>query len=138
MNQEEKQQAKLALVKLMQAGVGWQEAAEQVGIAAKRSSAYDWWQKYRELGEEGLRDGRHGHVCKGHEAVVKWLIAKCQESPEISSSQIKEQVQEHFGVSVSVTHLNRIRARHGVSRQARKKNRERSKSAFRTVQEGSC
>jgi len=123
MNKEEKQQAKLAVVTLMQTGVGWQEAAQQVGIAAKRSSAYEWLQKYREWGEEGLRDGRHGHVSKVHEPVVKWLEAKCQEHPEISSSQIKEQGREHFGVSLSVTHLNRIRARHGLSRQARKKNR---------------
>ena len=123
MNKQEKQQAKLALVKLMQAGIGWQEAAEQVGITAKRSSAYEWLQKYRELGEEGLRDGRHGHVSKVHEPIVKWLEARCQENPEISSSQIKAQGREHFGVGLSVTHLNRIRARYGLSRQARKKNR---------------
>lgn len=123
MNKQEKQQAKLAVVKLMQAGMGWQEAAEQVGIATKRSSAYEWLQKYREQGEEGLRDGRHGHVSKVHEPVVKWLEAKCQENPQISSSQIKEQVPAHLGVGLSVTHLNRIRARYGLSRQARKKNR---------------
>jgi hypothetical protein len=61
MEEEHNRAAKGRMVALMQAGHSWQEAATMAGVQISRSAAYRLLQKVRTQGEEGLRDGRHGH-----------------------------------------------------------------------------
>lgn len=141
MEKQEKQKAKKAMVELMQAGYDWQEAAKQAEIETAQSTAYDWWRKYRLYGESGLIDGRHGHVAKMCESVLKWLEETCKQQPCISSSEVQKRLQAELHVTVSIPHLNQTRARHGWSRQApsvKKKPMALMKRAGKRVREGCC
>lgn len=124
MDKEEKQVAKRHMMELMQAGHHWQEAATQAGMQASRSTAYRWWQAYRRQGERALQDGRHGHPTKVREAVLQWLDSTDQQAPQTSSRIVQAQLQEHFGLLISITHLNRLRATHGRVRPARRQEKK--------------
>lgn len=111
-SQEQKQQ----VVERMQAGQPWLEAIEQVGVKVCQSTAYRWVRCWRDQGEAGLSDGRHGHLYKMTPEIQEWLKASCGQAPHLPSSQVKELIQEKFKVELSRGHLNRVRAELGVSR----------------------
>jgi transposase len=115
---DEQQAAKRQMMELMQAGRSWQEAARIAGVQTSRSTAYRWWQAYRTRGEIALHDGRHGHTSKVCEPVLHWLEFRCSQAPKTPSSVIQKDLQERFGLVVSITHLNRLRASRGLARQA--------------------
>lgn len=117
MTDEQRRVAKKRMMALMQEGSSWQEAARLSGIHTSRSSAYRWFQQFRTQGEAALHDGRHGHIAKMHKPMRAWLEARCREELSLPSSSLQKELSAHFGVLVSITHLNRIRAAHGVARQ---------------------
>jgi transposase len=117
MESEQRQAAKKQMMVLMQEGSPWQEAASCAGIRISRSTAYRWFQQFRTQGEAGLHDGRHGHIAKMHQPIRAWLQARCREEPGLPSSSLQQELNAHFGVLVSITHLNRIRAAYGVAQQ---------------------
>ena len=117
MKDEQRQAAKKQMMTLMQEGRPWREAARLSGIQASRSTAYRWFQQFRVQGEVALHDGRHGHLVKMHEPIREWLAVRCREEPGLPSSSLQKELNTHFGVLVSITHLNRIRAAHGLERQ---------------------
>jgi transposase len=117
MEREQCQVAKKQMMVLMQEGYSWQEAASRAGIRISRSTVYRWFQQFRIRGEAALHDGRHGHTAKMHQPIQAWLEARCREEPSLPSSSLQKELHAHFGVLVSITHLNRIRAAHGLTRQ---------------------
>jgi transposase len=117
MTDEQRQAAKKWMMTLMQEGRHWQEAARLSGIQTSRSTAYRWFHQFRIQGEVALHDGRHGHITKMHQPVQEWLEAGCREEPTFPSSSLQNELNAHFGVLISITHLNRIRAAHGLARQ---------------------
>jgi transposase len=117
MESEQRQVAKKQMMVLMQEGYPWQEAASRAGIRMSRSTAYRWFHQFRTQGEVALNDGRHGHIAKIHQPIREWLQARCHQEPGLPSSSLQKELNAHFGVQVSITHLNRIRAAHGVARQ---------------------
>jgi transposase len=117
MEDEQRQRAKKQMMVLMQEGYRGQEAASRVGVRVSRSAAYRWFQQFRTQGEAALHDGRHGHTAKMHQPIREWLEARCREEPGLPSSSFQKELNAHFGVLVSITHLNRIRAAHGLGRQ---------------------
>ncbi len=117
MESGQRQVAKKQMMVLMQEGSPWQEAASRAGIRISRSTAYRWFQQFRTQGEAGLHDGRHGHIAKMHQPIREWLQARCREEPGLTSSSLQQELNAHFGVLVSITHLNRVRAAHGLGRQ---------------------
>ena len=124
MNKEQKQTAKKHMMELMQAGQHWQEAAMQAGVQTSRSTAYRWWQAYRNQGEQALQDGRHGHPTKAREPVLAWLESTDGQAPQASSRVRQTQLEERFGFRISITHLNRLRAAHGRVRPARREEKK--------------
>ena len=114
---EPRQRAKKQMMVLMQEGSPWQEAASRAGIRISRSTAYRWFQQFRTQGEAGLHDGRHGHIAKMRKPIQEWLEARCRQEPSLPSSSLQKELNTHFAVLVSITHLNRIRAAHGLERQ---------------------
>ncbi len=66
--------------------------------------------------ESGIADGRHGHPVKLRGEVLTCLIEHCRANPCVSSSTVQRLLQERFGVSISVSQLNRVRARLGLTR----------------------
>ena len=117
MESEQQQAAKREMMELMQAGHPWQEAARRSGVAPSRSTAYRWFAAYRTQGAAGLVDGRHGHVSKVREEVRLGLVQTCSQNPHITSHLLQQSLEKRFGLRVSITHLNRLRAASGVSRQ---------------------
>ena len=117
MESEQRQVAKKQMMVLMQERYPWQEAASRAGIRISRSTAYRWFQQFRTRGEAALHDGRHGHIAKMHKPIQEWLEARCHQEPSLPSSSLQKELNAHFGVLVSITHLNRIRAAHGLARQ---------------------
>src|SRR5260370_27405343 len=138
MNKQEKQEAKKVVAELMQAGYSWQEAKEQAGISISRSAAYSLWKKYREMGMDGLIDGRHGHRFKVTEAVLQVIKDACQQYSYISSSELQKMLKDQMNINLSITHLNETRAAHGWSNQTawQEKKRQKSTSAGKREQEG--
>jgi transposase len=117
MEGEQRQAAKKQMMILMQEGHPWQEAASHAGIRISRSSAYRWFHQFRTPGEAALHDGRHGHIAKMHQPIREWLETRCRKEPNLPSSSLQKELNAHLGVLVSITHLNRIRAAHGLERQ---------------------
>jgi transposase len=118
MKNEQRREAKRQMMALMQVGRPWQEAASIAGAHISRSTAYRWFQTFRLRGDAALHDGRHGHHAKVREPVLQWLKAECATTPQVPSSLLQQKLHEHLGVQISITHLNRIRAAHGLTRQA--------------------
>lgn len=130
MDKAEMRTAKAHFVAQVQAGRPWREAAAMAGLHISRSTAYRLLQVYRTLGEAGLQDGRHGHPIKLRGEVRSFLQDYCQQAPGTPSSAIRMLLQKRFGVSVSVSQINRVRAavglnNHPASRRPGKKPRAR-------------
>jgi transposase len=111
-------ESKARLVEGMLRGEPWQEAVRASGLSLSRSGAYRLTWRVRRYGEEALDDHRRGHVSKMRPEVVAWVEACCRATPGIASRAVQAAVQERFGVRVSISHLNRVRAARGVSRSA--------------------
>ena len=118
MKVEQQQAAKKRMVTLMLEGRPWQEAARLSGVRTSRSSAYRWFHEFRKCGEAACQDGRHGHPAKMRAPLLQWLEGWCRAHPQAPSSLLQKELQEHFGVVMSITHLNRLRAALGLARQA--------------------
>jgi transposase len=68
-------------------------------------------------GENAFTDGRHGHPVKLRGEVLTCLIEHCQANPSVSGALVKRTRASRFGSAPSVSQLNRVRARLGLSRQ---------------------
>ena len=119
MDKAEMRTAKAHFIAQIQAGQPWRGAAAMAGLHMSRSTAYRLLQVYRTLGEAGLQDGRHGHPIKLCGEVRSFLQAYCRQTPDTPSSAIQTLLQERFGVSVSVSRINRVRAALGMSNHPR-------------------
>jgi transposase len=141
---EEQEARKRQMVKLMQAGHHWKEAAQISGVQISRSAGYRLAQKVCRQGEADWRDGRQGHVFKLREPILQWLKTYCQASPASPSHEVAQALEKQFGFRVSISHLNATRARLGLtnqSRQDRKKNAmgsQKQKLSGKKEQEDSC
>ena len=114
MDSAQRRAAKARLVEGMLQGQPWAEAAHAAGVATSRSSAYRLTRRVCAYGEGALADGRHGHVAKMHPVVRQWLDEYCRGAPGTPSRVVQAALQEHVGLRVSITHLNRVRAALGL------------------------
>lgn len=67
-------------------------------------------------GGTAFSDGRHGYPIKLRGEVRTFLIEVCQATPSVSSPAVQRAIQERFGLALSVSQLNRVRASLGLSR----------------------
>jgi transposase len=116
MDHVERQQAKAQLVAGMLAGQSWREAAASAGLVISRSAAYRLAQRVRTEGAGALEDHRHGHPFKLSAPVQRWLVATCREAPCQSGRALQTALEAQFGFSVSVGHLNALRAQWNLRR----------------------
>jgi transposase len=72
-----------------------------------------------EKAERAFLDDRHGHPYKVTEPVRVWMTEFCTTNPQVASSRVQSELQSRFGVAVSVSQINRVRAQCGVSNQWR-------------------
>ena len=110
--------AKAQLVAQMEAGQSWQAAAASVGLQTSRATAYRLLRRVRTEGAVALDDQRHGHPTKVRQPVRDWLAAFCRAAPTSTGRTIQAALLERFGLAISVSQVNRLRAALGVSRPA--------------------
>ncbi len=101
----------------LQAGLPWREAATAAATRTSRATAFRLLRTVRDGGEAAaLADGRHGHPSKFRQPVRDWLLTYCREHPGATSRVVQAALQERFGMTVSRSQLNRVRAALGVRR----------------------
>jgi len=62
-------------------------------------------------------DDRHGHPYKLIEPARTWLVEFCTANPQVASSRVQAELKAIFGITVSVSQINRVRAKLGISAQ---------------------
>ncbi len=121
--------ARLQLIEYMFAGHSWQSAVAQSQLHISRSTAYRLRQLARSEEKAALAflDGRHGHPYKLTEAARAWLTQFCTADPQVPSSRVQAELKTTFGVTVSVSQINRVRAKFGISTQRHGQAQEQTK-----------
>ena len=113
--------ARLQLIGRMLAGQSWQRAAAESQLPISRAMAYRLVQYARDEDKapQIFLDDRHGHPYKVTEPVQVWINEVCTDNVQMPSSKVQRELQSRFGVAVSVSQINRVRAKLGVSHQWR-------------------
>jgi len=112
---KERQAAREQVVAALQAGQSWHTVSQKPDLPLKRAMAYRLLRAVRQQGKSALQDGRHGHPSKLRGEARVFLEARCRETPSPSSSALQQALHERFGLHVSVSQINRVRAALGVS-----------------------
>ncbi len=115
-SQEQRQEVKRQLIEQIEQGVSVRQVRSLSAIPLHRATVYRLLKRVRAEGETAYRDERHGHPIKVRGEVRAFLIEVCQATPSISSSMVQHAIQERFGLCISVSQLNRVRASLGLSR----------------------
>ena len=118
---DQRHTAKAHLLAELQRGCSVPEAHAATTIPLHRSTLYRFRRRAEADPVAALEDGRHGHPIKLRGEVRNWLVALCQETPHTPSHIVQAALQERFGLLVSISQLNRLRAAHGISSRRRGK-----------------
>ena len=81
-----------------------------------RTTVYRLLKRVEQQGEQALAEWRHDHPAKLRGEVLTFLLDYCQSHLATSSREVQCLVAERFGVTISVSQPNRVRAAHGLSR----------------------
>jgi transposase len=113
--------ARLQVIGRMFAGQSWQTAVSQSQLNISRSTAYRLVKLARDedRAARAFLDDRHGHPYKVTEPVCVWMVDWCTQNPQMASSRVQSELKSRFGVAVSVSQINRVRAKLGVTKQGR-------------------
>ncbi len=115
LRREGRREAKLRLVEGMRAGLSWRDATAGAGLTTGRSTAYGLLKLVRAQGETVLEDKRRGYPYKLTAPVREWLGERCRGGPGVSGPLLREEIEQQFGITVSTSQINRVRAALGVS-----------------------
>jgi transposase len=121
MKDHAEQAGRRQLIESMVAGTSWQEAVAKSHLRVSRSTAYRLVKLARQedTAALALQDGRQGHPSKLTAPVQKWIAEVCHSPQEMLSSQVKRELKSRIGVEASMSQINRVRAKLGVSNQWR-------------------
>ncbi len=109
MEQEDRRRAKLRVVDGLRHGLPCREALKLADVPISERTAYRALRVARTRGEEGLADGRHGHPYKLADPIREWLVEFCRGAPDTPSRVVQVEIEERFGVAVSISQINRTR-----------------------------
>jgi len=115
----ERRAAKARLIAGLRRGQPWDEAARAAHLRVGRATAYRWRQRAQVDETLSVDDGRHGHASKVRGSIRAWLAASCRDAPETPGHRLQTALRDRFGLDVSVSQINRIRAVLGLSRRRR-------------------
>ncbi len=113
---EQRQAAKRQMIKQIEQGASVQQARHHREVRMHRATVYRLLKRVRAEGETAYTDGRHGHSIKVRGEVRAFLIEMCQTTPSVASPAVQHAIHERFGLAISVSQLNRVRASLGLSR----------------------
>ena len=122
---EQRQAARREIVQQVEQGATALEARMRNPVSMHRTTVYRLLKRVQREGEDAFNDGRHGHPVKLRGDILTWMLDYCQNHASAASREVQCLMAEHFGLWVSVSQLNRVRAAHGLSR----KNPSREKKA---------
>lgn len=83
-----------------------------------RTTVYRLLKRVECEGEQVFAEKRHGHPVKLRGEVLTCVLDYCQNHASAASREVQCLVAERFGITVSISQLNRVRASHGLSRKA--------------------
>jgi len=116
---DQRHDAQERVISLLRQGIPWREATREAAVTMSRRTAYRFLRCVRTEGEDAaLRERRHGHAYKVCGPVREWLALYCRAAPALSGTHIQAALRERFGLTVSVSQINRVRAALGLSRPA--------------------
>lgn len=121
----QRQAAREQLITTMLQGHTFEEASKESDAPLKRAMAYRLLRAVRTQGEIALQDGRQGHPVKLRGAARTFLEDYCRQAPATPSPAIQTLLQERFGLKISTSQINRVRAALGVSNCRRSQKREK-------------
>ncbi len=113
-----RQMARQEIVRQMELGATVSEAQRRCSVPMHRSTIYRLLKRVEREGEQALTEQRHGHPVKLRGEVLTFVLDYCQPHASAASREVQRLVAERFGLSVSISQFNRVRAAHGLSRQA--------------------
>jgi transposase len=113
-----RQTARRGLVQSVEEGMTTREAHRRCPVRMHRTTVYRLLKCVEHEGEQALAERRHGHPTKLRGEVLTFVLDYCQNHTSAASREVQHLVAERFSISVSISQLNRVRATHGLSRQA--------------------
>ena len=130
--------ARLQVIGRMFAGQSWQTAVAESQLPISRATAYRLLQLARDddKAPQAFLDDRHGHPYKLTGPVQAWISEVCTDNVQMPSSKVQRELQSRFGVAVSVSQINRVRAKLGVSHQWRGRAQAQGKKTVRAKNAG--
>ncbi len=111
-----RQTARRELVRSVEEGMTTREAHRRCPVRMHRTTVYRLLKRVACEGKQALAERRHGHPAKLRGEVLTFLLDYCQSHAFAASCEVQRCVSERFGITVSVSQLNRVRAAHGLSR----------------------
>ncbi len=118
MTSDEQQIAKQQVLAAFERGCSVQTLLSTRAVPLHRATVYRLRQRFETDPTTALYDGRHGHASKLRDDVRAWLEAYCQATPGCRSRTVQTALYERFAIRVSIAHLNRVRARLGLSQRS--------------------
>jgi len=108
---------KRLVIDAMAAGLPWDVARQRAKAPISRATAFRWQARFRTDGDAVFEEQRHGHAWLVTPSVQDWIVTYCQAHPHTPSHALKPLLAAELNCAVSVTQLNRIRARLKVTYQ---------------------
>lgn len=108
--------ARQELVRQVVLGATVSEARWHCPVPMHRSTVYRLLKRVQCEGEHAFVERRHGHPTKLRGEVLTCVLDYCLNHVSAASREVQRLVAERFGLSVSISQLNRVRSAHGLSR----------------------
>jgi transposase len=110
--------ARQEIVRQVKLGATASEAQRRCPVPMHRTTVYRLLKRVEREGEDACIEKRHGHPSILRGEVLTFLLDYCRTHASAASRQVQHLVAERFGLCVSVSQLNRVRAAHRLSRKA--------------------
>lgn len=111
-----RQAARQEIVRQVEQGTRASIARMRSIVPMHRTTVYRLLKRVQSEGKDALAEKRHGHPIKLRGDILACMIGYCQCHPSASGSEVQRLLAERFGLSVSISQLNRVRAAHALSR----------------------
>jgi transposase len=126
---EQREIAKWEIIRQVEQGTPVSDARRLCPIPMHRTTVYRLLKRAEREGKHTLAERRHGHPTKLRGEVLTCVLDYCQNLASAASREVQRLVVERFGITVSISQLNRVRAAHGLSRKNPKLRKKRRKQA---------
>lgn len=111
---EELFERKRRAMELMDDGMSWEEANEQSGLNYSQTGIQRLYREWKKREDEALVDHRHGHAYKATPEVLELMENRCEEEPEVRSSQLVAEIDAEFGVELTQQYVTVLRHQLGL------------------------